>query len=95
MHVKLMQMYRLIQHMHKRKGDRFVVLINGYPDVLVRQVDFGRDSVIVSQIGIGRGTEYRCGGPLNERERREVIRARASDGNDMSHWRCSAGRLSA
>ena len=39
MDVKLMQMYRLIQHMHDRKGDRLVSRIDDQPDILLREVD--------------------------------------------------------
>jgi hypothetical protein len=89
-----MQVHRFVEQMHDREGDWLVSPIDDHPDMLVREVDLGRDQVIIGKVGVGRRTEY-GGGPLYQGECREVIRARASDGNGFTHWRCSAGCLSA
>ena len=91
MHVKLVQMHRLIQQMHNRKGNRLVVRIDRHPDIFVPEIDVGGDQVIIGEIGVWRRTKHGCGGSLNHWQRSKVILACSSDATSISHRRGSRG----
>jgi hypothetical protein len=89
MHVKLVQMHRLSEQMHNRKGDRQIRLFDRHPDILVIEVSLVGERFI-GQVRIRSRAKVGSSGVLNNWERSKVIRARRSNDIGIRHWRCSA-----
>ena len=94
MHIKLMQMHRLVEQMHNRKGDWLVVRIDRHPDVFLREIDLGGNQIIVGEVGEWCGSKQSCGSSLNDWQGREIIRSHDADSVRIRH-ECPCSALSA